>query len=236
MELDLIDLMPITPNWADIAIRLTATIIAGAFIGLDRERGGHVAGLRTTILVGLAACLSMIQANILLATSQSTNGSMDILRFPLGVLTGVGFIGGGAILKRGDITTGVTTAATLWLITAIGLCFGGGQIVVGAIVTILAVLILSPLKQVDRWISGQQNGMVAITLPVDAGIPDLKATVIELSEARFTGLTDSNNGHRELTYEIRWESARGVPGADQIAASLEKNFRVMRFEHRATVS
>jgi putative Mg2+ transporter-C (MgtC) family protein len=236
MELDLIDLMPITPNWVDIAIRLTATIIAGAFIGLDRERGGHVAGLRTTILVGLAACLSMIQANILLATSQSANGSMDILRFPLGVLTGVGFIGGGAILKRGDITTGVTTAATLWLITAIGLCFGGGQIVVGAIVTILAVLILSPLKQVDRWISGQQNGMVAIKLPVGAEIPNLKTTALELSEATFTGLADGNDGHRELIYEIRWKSVGGVPGADQIAASLEKNFRVTRFEHRATVT
>ena len=54
--MDLIDLMPITPNWTDIALRLAATVIAGAFIGLDRERGGHAAGLRTTILVGLAAC------------------------------------------------------------------------------------------------------------------------------------------------------------------------------------
>ncbi|WP_246779113.1 MgtC/SapB family protein [Rhizobium sp. BK650] len=228
--------MPITPSWTEIAIRLTATIIAGAFIGLDRERGGHVAGLRTTILVGLAACLSMIQANILLATSQSANGSMDILRFPLGVLTGVGFIGGGAILKRGDVATGVTTAATLWLITAIGLCFGGGQIMVGTIVTILAVLILSPLKQVDRWVSGQQKGVVVIKLPVDAGIPNLKTIAVELSEATFTGLTDSNDGHRELIYEIRWKSVRGVPGADHIAASLEEHFFVTRFEHRAVVS
>lgn len=234
MELDLTDLMPTTPSWTDIAIRLAATIVAGAFIGLDRERGGHVAGLRTTILVGLAACLSMIQANILLATSQSANGSMDILRFPLGVLTGVGFIGGGAILKRGDIATGVTTAATLWLITAIGLCFGGGQIVVGAVVTILAVLILSPLKQVDRWISGQQKGMVAIRLPVEAGIPDLKKAAIELSEATFTELRDSDEAYRELIYEIRWTSVQGIPGADQIAASLEANFRVTRFEHRTT--
>ncbi|MBB3660367.1 putative Mg2+ transporter-C (MgtC) family protein [Rhizobium sp. BK650] len=234
--MDLIDLMPITPSWTEIAIRLTATIIAGAFIGLDRERGGHVAGLRTTILVGLAACLSMIQANILLATSQSANGSMDILRFPLGVLTGVGFIGGGAILKRGDVATGVTTAATLWLITAIGLCFGGGQIMVGTIVTILAVLILSPLKQVDRWVSGQQKGVVVIKLPVDAGIPNLKTIAVELSEATFTGLTDSNDGHRELIYEIRWKSVRGVPGADHIAASLEEHFFVTRFEHRAVVS
>jgi len=234
--LDLIDLMPITPNWTDIALRLAATVIAGAFIGLDRERGGHAAGLRTTILVGLAACLSMIQANILLATSQSVNGSMDILRFPLGVLTGVGFIGGGAILRRGDIATGVTTAATLWLITAIGLCFGGGQIAAGSVVTVLAVLILSPMKRVDRWISGDQKGTVVIRLENGSGIPDVKAVASELSEAIFTGLRDIENGHRELIYEIRWKSVRGLPGADQIAASLEKSFHVTRFEYRATAA
>lgn len=234
--MDLIELMPITPNWTDIALRLAATVIAGAFIGLDRERGGHPAGLRTTILVGLAACLSMIQANILLATSQSVNGSMDILRFPLGILTGVGFIGGGAILRRGDIATGVTTAATLWLITAIGLCFGGGQIAVGFVVTVLAVLILSPLKRVDRWISGDQKGTVVIRLENGSGIPDVKAVAPELSEATFTGLKDIEDGHRELIYEIRWKSVRGLPGADQIAASLEKSFHVTRFEYRATTA
>lgn len=232
----LIELMPITPNWTEIGLRLAATVIAGAFIGLDRERGGHPAGLRTTILVGLAACLSMIQANILLATSQSVNGSMDILRFPLGILTGVGFIGGGAILRRGDIATGVTTAATLWLITAIGLCFGGGQIAVGSVVTVLAVLILSPLKRVDRWISGNQKGTVSIRLESGSGIPDVKAVAPELSEATFTGLRDIDDGHRELIYEIRWKSVRGVPGAVQIAASLEKSFHVTRFEYRATTA
>jgi putative Mg2+ transporter-C (MgtC) family protein len=72
----------------------------------------------------------MIQANLLLsAVGKAPNSfsQMDVLRFPLGVLTGVGFIGGGAIFKRGDLVTGVTTAATLWVMTAIGLAFGGGQ-------------------------------------------------------------------------------------------------------------
>jgi len=53
---------------------------------------------------------------------------MDLMRLPLGILTGVGFIGGGAIFKKGDLVTGVTTAATLWMVTVIGLCLGGGQL------------------------------------------------------------------------------------------------------------
>ena len=74
-------------------------------------------GSDTTVLVGLAACVAMIEANLLLSVGGKVTdsfGSMDVLRLPLGVLTGVGFIGGGAILKRGDLVTGVTTAATLW--------------------------------------------------------------------------------------------------------------------------
>ncbi len=129
------DLMSTDPSWLNISIRLLLVIVAGAFIGVNREVGGHAAGFRTTILVGLAACLTMIQANLLLSTLGKTPqsfASMDVLRFPLGVLTGVGFIGGGAILKRGDLVTGVTMAATLWIMTAVGLCIGGGQLVVGS--------------------------------------------------------------------------------------------------------
>jgi putative Mg2+ transporter-C (MgtC) family protein len=55
----------------------------------------------------------------------------DLMRLPLGILIGVGFIGGGAILRRDDIVVGVTTAATLWLVTVIGLCLGGGQLALG---------------------------------------------------------------------------------------------------------
>jgi putative Mg2+ transporter-C (MgtC) family protein len=72
--------------------------------------------------------------NLLLPTVGRASNSfvaMDPMRLPLGVLTGVGFIGGGAILRRGSLVVGVTTAATLWLVTIIGLCLGGGQIELG---------------------------------------------------------------------------------------------------------
>jgi putative Mg2+ transporter-C (MgtC) family protein len=120
--------MPLHPSWPDIALRLTLTMLAGAVIGFNRGARGHAAGFRTTILVGLAASVAMIQANILLPLDGKTTGSfavMDLMRLPLGILTGVRFIGGGTILKKGNIVTGVTTAATLWLITVIGLCLGG---------------------------------------------------------------------------------------------------------------
>src|SRR6478735_10810336 len=111
--------------WADILLRILLTVIAASLIGINREKGGHAAGFRTTVLVGLAACLAMLQANALLVVEGNDEHSgfarMDVLRFALGVLTGVGFIGGGAVLHRGNFITGVTTAATIWAMTTIGL-------------------------------------------------------------------------------------------------------------------
>ncbi len=99
---------------------------------------------------------------------------MDILRFPLGVLTGVGFIGGGAILKRGDLVTGVTTAATLWIMTAIGLCIGGGQLVVGSAGAVAAFIVLSPFKWFDELIPHRQRARVVIELARSADIAKIQ--------------------------------------------------------------
>ena len=105
--------LPLSPTWTDIAIRLALSVLAGAVVGLNRGARGHAAGFRTTILVTLAASVAMIQANILLTVNGKTPGSfavMDIMRLPLGILTGVGFIGAGTIVRKGDLITGVTTA------------------------------------------------------------------------------------------------------------------------------
>jgi uncharacterized membrane protein YhiD involved in acid resistance len=157
--------MPLSPTWTDIAIRLALTLLAGAAIGLNRGARGHAAGFRTTILVCLAASVAMIQANILLPLSGKTPESfavMDLMRLPLGILTGVDFIGGGTIRKRGDLVTGVTTAATLWLVTVIGLCFGGGQLVLGAAATVLAVITLWVLKWVDVMIPREHRARLVV--------------------------------------------------------------------------
>lgn len=125
--------MMVTLHWSDVVLRLVATLAAGIAFGLNRDEHGRPAGLRTTTLVCLAACLSMLQVNWLLDTTGKKSGSfvtLDLMRLPLGVLSGMGFIGGGAILRRENMVLGVTTAATLWIVTIIGLCFGGVGIVI----------------------------------------------------------------------------------------------------------
>ena len=136
--------MPIVVTWPDITLRLTLAIVAGGLIGLNRGEHGHPAGLRTTLLVCLAACLSMIQTNILIASAGRPADSfvmMDVMRLPLGILSGMGFIGGGVILKRENLVLGVTTAATLWFVTVLGLCFGGGQIALGIVASLIGMIV-----------------------------------------------------------------------------------------------
>jgi putative Mg2+ transporter-C (MgtC) family protein len=121
--------MPTSLSWHAIAVRLLVTALCAGILGFDRDQRGHSVGLRTTMLVGLAACLAMLQANWLINSNGKPEDSfvvMDIMRLPLGILSGIGFIGAGAIVKKGELALGVTTAAMIWFVTVMGLCFGGG--------------------------------------------------------------------------------------------------------------
>ena len=152
--------MALSLQWNDIALRLVLTVIAGTLVGIDRSERGQAAGLRTTILVCLAASVAMIQTNLLLPMGGKTADSfvsLDLMRLPLGILTGMGFIGGGAILRRGNMVQGVTTAATLWLVTVIGLCLGGGQLALGMTTLAIALIVLWALKRLESLIRQERH-------------------------------------------------------------------------------
>jgi putative Mg2+ transporter-C (MgtC) family protein len=153
-------------GWEEIGLRLALTFIAGIVIGIDRGRHGRAAGLRTTMLVALAASVSMIQTNLLLTTAGKTNASfanLDFMRLPLGILTGMGFIGAGAILKKDDVVLGVTTAATLWFTTVIGLCLGGGQIGLGLAALAIGFIVLSLFKHLEDFLQQEHRASLTVS-------------------------------------------------------------------------
>jgi putative Mg2+ transporter-C (MgtC) family protein len=157
-------------GWDEIALRLACTLAATALIGLNRRRAGQAAGLRTVMLVGLAAAIAMLQANLLLPVRGKASDSfvvLDLMRMPLGILTGIGFIGAGAIMRRGDVVVGVTTAATLWFTTVLGLCFGGGQIALGGVAAVLALAILQGAKVVERRLREERHAFLCLTSEAD---------------------------------------------------------------------
>jgi len=155
-----------TLTWSDIFVRLGLTLLAGALIGLDRDEQAHPAGLRTTVLIALAASVAMIQAHWLTLHTVDTHNAIvreDIMRLPLGILSGVGFIGAGVILRRGEMVRGITSAATIWITTVIGLCFGGGELGLGTVATALALLALWAMKYAERGVVRGRRGTLCVT-------------------------------------------------------------------------
>jgi len=156
---------------AEAAFRLLLATAAGAVIGFDRGERGRSAGLRTTILVCAAACISMLLVNLLLGIQGRPETSfvkIDVMRLPLGVLSGMGFIGGGAILRRGDLAKGVTTAATLWFVTIMGLCLGCGQLVLGGMALAVGWVVLRVVKSLESGMVQEKHASLQILLPVGA--------------------------------------------------------------------
>lgn len=152
-------------EWQEILLRLGLAFGAGLLLGWNRNETGHVAGLRTLLLVCLAAAVSMIQVNLLLGIAGKRPDSfavLDLMRLPLGILSGMGFIGAGAILRRGNLVIGVTTAATLWFATVIGLCFGGGQLGLGGIALALSLVVLWGLKVIEEEFPQRRTGRLFV--------------------------------------------------------------------------
>jgi putative Mg2+ transporter-C (MgtC) family protein len=164
------------------------------------------------MLVCLAASISMIQANLLMDTVGKAGNSfivLDLMRLPLGILTGVGFIGAGAILRKENRVLGVTTAATLWFVTVMGLCFGGGQLGLGITALVIGLIVLGGLKGFESRLPQDRQGTLILTIGPGGIADDLASRRVLLAgfEIVSLGVTHDNvEQTRELSCEVRWQA------------------------------
>lgn len=217
---------PMSPvmTWHDLIVRILATVLAGGLIGFDRDEHGGAAGLRTTILVCLAAAIAMMQANVLLPMTGKQPGSyitLDLMRLPLGILSGVGFLGAGAILRHGDRVIGLTTAATLWIVTVIGLCFGGGQFVLGGVATMLGFGVLSGLKIVERGMSQNHKGQLTVSAATSEETMELLFSLLRQSQIRIVRRSIKYHDAAETLeakLDLRWRGRHGETSPPEFLA------------------
>jgi putative Mg2+ transporter-C (MgtC) family protein len=225
-----------TLDWRAIALRLLLTAIAGALIGINRGEHGHPAGLRTTILVALAASVSMIQANLLMNVTGKHPDSfvvLDLMRFPLGILSGMGFIGAGAILRKGNLVRGVTTAATLWFVTVMGLCFGGGQLGLGVADAVIGLVVLSGLKHVDLCMHPERRATLLLRARNDGpGEAEIRARLdaagIQVNSCGLLHLV--NEKILELVIDVHWRAPASGARPPEILRELAGLPGVLRLE------
>ncbi len=141
------------PEFADLegpqlfrtAFRMLVSFVCGGVLGFEREIEGKAAGLRTHILVALGATL------LVLAPQQAGMKLEDLSRVIQGIVSGIGFLGGGAILKlsRERDVKGLTTAAGIWMTAAVGIAVGLGRIGLAAVSVILSLIVLAALAKLD---------------------------------------------------------------------------------------
>ena len=125
------------------------SLIIGGLTGLEREKSNQFAGFRTHILVAVGSCITSITA-VQLFISYSSYSNMDPARLPAQVLSGIGFIGAGAILKNSSGITGLTTAAGIWATACIVIAIGYGQYLLGIVAWVLEMITLLSLKRIDK--------------------------------------------------------------------------------------
>ncbi len=130
----------------EIIIKLLLACLFGGIIGFIRERGRKAAGLRTHIMVCMGATLFML---ISIYMALTFNG-VDAARIAAAVVTGIGFIGAGAIIREGGAVRGLTTAASIWTVAAIGLAVGCGMYMSATVTTIIALIVLQVLFVVEK--------------------------------------------------------------------------------------
>ena len=182
--------------YLDIIIRVALSVILGFAIGLERELTSKFAGLRTHILVCLGSCVFTILSIFVFPTFAAEGDPQaygDPARIAAQILTGIGFIGGGTVLRQGPTVFGLTTAATLWTTASIGMAVGTGSIILGIIATFLTLVVLILVRKIEivfvKNIS-QKTVHIHATLTV---APENVGKVIQAISEKFQRISELNH-------------------------------------------
>ena len=195
-------------SWTEIIIRLALASLFGALIGLERERKDWSAGLRTHMMVCVGSCLIMIVSAFGFTDILGTaNVTLDPSRIAAQVVSGIGFIGAGAILfiKQGTIR-GLTTASGLWTVAAIGLATGGGMYFAASATTIIALIILWALQPLERrFFNKFKHKTLRIITTLSVNNTELLNSLLNKDELKIESFTLEKSGD-EFVFQLKFES------------------------------
>ena len=221
------------PSQTDLILRL---LLAGALAGLlggERELTDQPAGFRTHILVGVGAALFAIISAFgfqsIVATTPRQQVSADVTRIASQIVVGIGFLGGGAIIKYGASIRGLTTAASLWVTAAVGTAVGVGALVLGSVttgITLLALVGLRPLRRTLRRLARDRDEFL-----IDAGrnvdVPALLARARDAGAAILALQVSEEGSDRVIRLVVR-PSPHSLPA--ELAAAFSQVEHVRNVE------
>ena len=149
-SLNQVDLSALAMSPLDIVLRLLCAMLVGAIIGTEREYTHRPAGMRTHMLVSLGACVVMLTSQMIFYQYRAYGATPDPARLSAQVITGVGFLGAGTIMKEGPSIKGLTTAASVWAVACLGVAAGGGYYGVALIGTLCMMVTLTVFELLQK--------------------------------------------------------------------------------------
>jgi putative Mg2+ transporter-C (MgtC) family protein len=205
----------IIPN-TEIIIRLLIAALLGSIVGFERERTAQSAGLRTHMLVCVGSCLVIIVSAFGFSDALTMpNIQLDPSRMAAQVVSGIGFLGAGAILLRGEVVRGLTTAASVWTVAAIGLAVGGGLYIPAAAATVIVLIILTLVKLLEeRYKDKKFNCILNLQVKRGSGNIELIKETIEKKTSRIKRLIvqpSALKGHDDVEIALSRVFAKDVP-------------------------
>ena len=181
----------------ELFLRLTLACVLGGIIGYERQSRRKSAGLRTNVLVCLGSCLIMVLSEALYFHVEGRTNA-DPARLAAQVVSGIGFLGAGAIMKEGLTITGLTTAASLWVVSGVGLAVGAGYYSGALFTTALIFATLGTFSRIDEWVMHEKNLLITIRtkdkpgqlMNISSCIDDLQ---LKTRDVKVKGDDDSND-------------------------------------------
>ncbi len=189
----------------EILFRLLLATVIGSIIGFEREIHGRAAGFRTQLIVCVAAALIMILSENYYFHIHTLDPSLriDPARIAAGALIGIGFLGAGVIIKSGYAVRGLTTAASIWIVSVIGLAIGGGLYFEGVITAIITITALTVLRVVEKKIKVLRFKIISISTPVMEDAEDTIASIITKYNFHIHSIDyEKNKASGEIMYRF----------------------------------
>jgi putative Mg2+ transporter-C (MgtC) family protein len=207
----------------ELLVRLAVAAALGGALGVERELRDHEAGFRTHLLVSLGSAVFTVVSAYGFTGFLQSGYNLDPTRISAQIVTGIGFLGAGAIIRDGMNVRGLTTAANLWAVAAIGICCGAGYYYAAAIGTAIALFALWPLRivadyTIDRW----RKAGSRVVLQVEPGAIDNVLEVISKHGRRIKRFSVEREGeHRRLVFELDGADPALVVGLSGVHGVLD---------------
>jgi putative Mg2+ transporter-C (MgtC) family protein len=205
----------------DLAVRMLLAAILGAAIGLEREIHEHPAGMRTHLLVSLGSAIFTVLSiyGFEGVGSGSVSPTVDPTRIAAQVVSGIGFLGAGAILKYGTSIRGLTTAASLWTAAAIGMAAGAGEWVIAAVGTFIVIFSLWPLNALVERIHRPGTSSIKIRLEVGrlAAVGDVSRLLAD-RRVEIAGINSQRTGKGRYEVELELRMPPSIRPQDVLGA------------------